>query len=467
MAPGFGQQPRFIVTIQPVGTTFNPPAAISLPNVDGLQPRAVTEMYSYDHDLGMFVAIGTGTVSADGSMIVSNPGVGVLKAGWHCGGNPNSSGFAANLTLTASPTVLSGAPGDFFFVGADGTPPLDGEYSWEIIATQPGDDPGVAEQLDNLRCPSSPNCAAALAGVRVGTATLRVHFHCLTTGLEAPPVDIRITIQATFQGALTPEDNFAGRSMTRFGVAEGIDLSFTTTPAGIAASGFGGLHWRIVSGDGTITAGTDGKGTYFAPAVAATVVLRLEVASGPSKGAGNNYTINVVAPSDARMIQKIGTNALHIQGYAGVGFIGAIFFDPTDVSFANVEWSEGEVPGKGTGFYNYLNGFLHVPGSPVPLGNCNTKSGCSILGFDKVSSGFCGPQGGAAIGNLQCKPEPFSVGDFNWPIPWYYDPPDGTITSSFTIANQHWLSDAVGTVTIMKKNTTPITRKVNDPSSSY
>jgi Glucodextranase, domain B/Carboxypeptidase regulatory-like domain len=99
MSPGFGQQPRFIVTIQPVGTTFNPPAPITLPNVDGLASKAVTEMYSYDHDLGMFVAIGTGTVSADGSVIVSNPGVGVLKAGWHCGGNP-----AANGTVADCPT---------------------------------------------------------------------------------------------------------------------------------------------------------------------------------------------------------------------------------------------------------------------------------------------------------------------------------------------------------------------------
>jgi hypothetical protein len=95
MAPGFGQQPRFIVTIQPVGTIFNPPAAMTLPNVDGLAPKAVTEMYSYDHDLAMFVAIGTGTVSNDGSVIQSDPGVGVVKAGWHCGGDPNTTGSAA------------------------------------------------------------------------------------------------------------------------------------------------------------------------------------------------------------------------------------------------------------------------------------------------------------------------------------------------------------------------------------
>src|SRR5207302_8757353 len=95
MEPAFGQQPRFIVTIQPSGAVFNPPAPITLPNVDGLAPREVTEMYSFDHDISSFVAIGTGTVSDDGQVIRSNPGVGVLKAGWHCGGNPNAIGTAA------------------------------------------------------------------------------------------------------------------------------------------------------------------------------------------------------------------------------------------------------------------------------------------------------------------------------------------------------------------------------------
>jgi hypothetical protein len=34
-------------------------------------------------------------VSEDGLLIKSDPGVGVLKAGWHCGGNPNPTGVAA------------------------------------------------------------------------------------------------------------------------------------------------------------------------------------------------------------------------------------------------------------------------------------------------------------------------------------------------------------------------------------
>ena len=96
MAPPNGMQPQFIVTIQPVGAVFDPPAKLSLPNVDGHTPGAQVEMYSFDHDLEEFVSIGLGTVSEDGSVVKSNPGVGVIKAGWHCGSQPGGSGTAHN-----------------------------------------------------------------------------------------------------------------------------------------------------------------------------------------------------------------------------------------------------------------------------------------------------------------------------------------------------------------------------------
>ncbi len=94
MAPPNGMQPQFIVTIQPVGAKFDPPASLSLPNVDGHKPGAQVEMYSYDHDLEEFVSIGLGTVNAEGSVIKSNQGVGVIKAGWHCGSQPGGAGCA-------------------------------------------------------------------------------------------------------------------------------------------------------------------------------------------------------------------------------------------------------------------------------------------------------------------------------------------------------------------------------------
>lgn len=96
MPPPNGMQPQFIVTIQPVGAKFDPPARLTLPNVDGHKPGAEVEMFSYDHDLEEFVTIGWGTVSGDGATIASNPGVGVVKAGWHCGAAPGGSGSAAD-----------------------------------------------------------------------------------------------------------------------------------------------------------------------------------------------------------------------------------------------------------------------------------------------------------------------------------------------------------------------------------
>jgi hypothetical protein len=92
MVPQIGQQPQFIVTIQPPGTVFDPPAPMIIPNLDGLAPGEKTNMYSFDHDLGIFVSIGTGTVSEDGMVVKSDPGVGVVKAGWHSGGNPTPIG---------------------------------------------------------------------------------------------------------------------------------------------------------------------------------------------------------------------------------------------------------------------------------------------------------------------------------------------------------------------------------------
>ena len=99
MAPPNGMQPQLIVTIQPVGARFDPPAPLQLPNVDGHAPGAQVEMYSFDHDLEEFVTIGLGTVSADGKVISSDPGVGVIKAGWHCGSQPTGAGCASNCPV--------------------------------------------------------------------------------------------------------------------------------------------------------------------------------------------------------------------------------------------------------------------------------------------------------------------------------------------------------------------------------
>jgi len=98
MPPPNGMQPQLIVTIQPHGAKFDPPARLTLPNTDGHSPLAEVEMYSFDHDLEEFVTIGLGTVSKDGSSIVSNVGVGVIKAGWHCGSGPGGNACGHDCT---------------------------------------------------------------------------------------------------------------------------------------------------------------------------------------------------------------------------------------------------------------------------------------------------------------------------------------------------------------------------------
>jgi glucodextranase-like protein len=181
MEPGFGQQPRFIVTIQPVGTKFDPPAPITFPNVDGLAPKAVTEMYSYDHDLSMFVAIGTGTVSADGSVIVSNPGVGVLKAGWHCGGDPNQSGGAApaQVSITSDPAPQVEVQKTVTITASGGPGP--GTYSWS------SSDTSVAT------IQSSTDGTAVILGAGIGTATITVTFTCQSGATATATVDVKVT----------------------------------------------------------------------------------------------------------------------------------------------------------------------------------------------------------------------------------------------------------------------------------
>ena len=98
MAPVNGLQSRALVTIQPPGVRFEPAAPLTIPNVDAHPAGGKVEMYSYDHDLEAFVPIGPGTVSDDGTRIESDPGVGVVKGGWHCGADPDDESECGNLT---------------------------------------------------------------------------------------------------------------------------------------------------------------------------------------------------------------------------------------------------------------------------------------------------------------------------------------------------------------------------------
>lgn len=81
MPPPLGSQFMLAWTIQPAGIHFDPPVSICIPNM-GSPPGQVVEIFSFDHDVAEFVAVGTATVTPDGAQMCSDPGFGVMKSGW-------------------------------------------------------------------------------------------------------------------------------------------------------------------------------------------------------------------------------------------------------------------------------------------------------------------------------------------------------------------------------------------------
>jgi len=84
MPPPQGSTPLVVGTLQPAGIRFDPPAQVIYPNVEGLAPGDVADIFAFHHDIGQFVNVGPGTVTEDGSVVVSDPGFGIVQAGWHC-----------------------------------------------------------------------------------------------------------------------------------------------------------------------------------------------------------------------------------------------------------------------------------------------------------------------------------------------------------------------------------------------
>lgn len=83
MPPPQGATPLIVGTLQPGGIRFDPPAQVTYPNVNGLAPGDVADIFAFHHDIGQFVNIGPGTVSEDGTVITSDPGFGIVQSGWH------------------------------------------------------------------------------------------------------------------------------------------------------------------------------------------------------------------------------------------------------------------------------------------------------------------------------------------------------------------------------------------------
>jgi hypothetical protein len=358
MTPGFGQQPRFLVTIQPVGTTFNPPAAISIPNVDGLRPRTITELYSYDHDLASFVSIGTGQVSSDGFSIISSPGVGVMKAGWHCGGNPNSTGTVSTLRLDVNPTTIGVLPGQIFSVDASGSPAGDASYEWN----------SGAEVISAPPCENLPSCKGTFkAPSSKGQLIINVTFICHTTGDQVTK-RVNVYIDDVIP-LIRSDDDFDKGSRRTFGIGEVITLSSRDPKSG--SEPVSGYQWKMLSGSDIAVLSApnaNGEGTLQILDKPGTVSLQLESAAAP--GDGPIELLHVIEPSGlvGELVSSIGVT------YSGVLVYLTFYFTPNTVSFYNLESKESRgdlatntiYPPHTTVGNSFAGAYKVIPGKGTP-----------------------------------------------------------------------------------------------------
>lgn len=87
-----------VITVQTDGpTNFDTPAPVCFPNLpdpvsgETSAPGAKEALFSFNHDSGQWEAAGSMTVNAEGTLVCSDPGVGIRAPGWH-GTGPNPYG---------------------------------------------------------------------------------------------------------------------------------------------------------------------------------------------------------------------------------------------------------------------------------------------------------------------------------------------------------------------------------------
>jgi hypothetical protein len=74
--------PDVVITVQPGEMIFTAPAPLTMPNRAGWPPGTVMDLWSINPESGAFDKVGTGKVSADGTVIVTTSG-GIINSSWH------------------------------------------------------------------------------------------------------------------------------------------------------------------------------------------------------------------------------------------------------------------------------------------------------------------------------------------------------------------------------------------------
>ena len=88
--------PDTVVTIQPGEMVFTQPAPLTLPNRAGWEPGTLMDLWSINPTTGLFDNVGTGRVSADGTIISTETG-GIRNSSWHLFTPPEPAPLAPDL----------------------------------------------------------------------------------------------------------------------------------------------------------------------------------------------------------------------------------------------------------------------------------------------------------------------------------------------------------------------------------
>lgn len=102
-----------VITVQSDGgTDFDRPVPVKFPNLPdpetGITPAPgdKSALWSFDHDSGEWDVVGAMTVSNDGMFVISDPGVGIKKPGWH-GSTPGAVLSISQLPIPVVPDALT------------------------------------------------------------------------------------------------------------------------------------------------------------------------------------------------------------------------------------------------------------------------------------------------------------------------------------------------------------------------
>jgi len=337
-------------------------------------------------------------------------------------------------------------------------------------ASEPGD------QGDNWTLSCNRALAVKAELVRLGIPDVRIsivaHGESTDFGTASTPNEHAVVssspggILPLVFGTLTPNDNFSGRSTTRFGVGETLNLGFGSFPSRPAAD-FGGLEWHLASGTGTLSAVTPaGTATYTAPARASAERLELRVAAGATAGqVVSRHPISIIEPSALRLVAVAGSfpsfggwgNPPIAAGTWGAGFRGDEFIDPKDVSFQGVVFGEGSVAGVVTGsFLSGWAGTVHPANTHGPGLGGNATTGTPVSQDGVWMWGGVTP--GSFFGIPTC-----GASSFLWAIPWEFSVAGGPRTpfAGGFVANHLVRSNFLCHAIISKAGAGPFCRRID------